>query len=151
MSTIKSSEGTEQPIRPAKDHFSSLLGYAFGLSAGAGLIHLMETQEHFEHWFGYGLFFLIAGIAQLVYAVLVAFNPGRSVLLTGLIGHILILLLYLTTRTVGIPFFGPDAWAVEPVGAIDLISKTGEGILMIILAKLLKESALVQEKEFANA
>ena len=129
-------------MRTSTDNFSSLLGYAFGLSAGAGLIHLMETQEHFEHWFGYGLFFLMAGIAQLVYALLVAFKPERSVLLTGLIGHILILLLYVTTRTVGIPFFGPDAWEVEPVGLVDLISKVGEGLLMIVLVKLLRYPTL---------
>jgi len=89
----------------------------------------METGEHFEHWFGYG------------YAGLVAFIPERRVFIAGIVGNILILLLYLTTRTAGIPFLGPDAWEVEPVGPVDLVSKAGEGLLMITLFKLLRAPA----------
>lgn len=139
---LQSSEETEPQTRRTKDNFSSRLGLAAGLSAGAGLIHLLETGEHFEHWFGYGLFFLVAGVAQTAYAGLVAFVPERRVFLAGIVGNALILLLYLTTRTAGIPFLGPDAWEVEPVGLVDLVSKAGEGLLMITLFKLSRDPAV---------
>ena len=45
---------------------------AAGLSAGAGVIHLMVTPEHIDHWIGYGLFFLVAAAAQLGYSAMLA-------------------------------------------------------------------------------
>ena len=36
------------------------------LSLLAGLIHLWVTPEHFEEWWGYGAFFLVAGAAQIL-------------------------------------------------------------------------------------
>lgn len=125
----------------ANRSLSARLGYAAGLSAGAGVIHLMVTREHFEHWFGYGLFFLIVGSVQIAYALLLGWRPSPQVFQLGVVGHLLILLLYISTRTIGIPFFGPDAWEVEPVSITDLVSKIGEGILMVLLVKLWKEGA----------
>ena len=111
---------------------------AVGLSAGAGLIHLMVTPEHFEQWIGYGLFFLSAAIAQLSYSLLLVWKPNRALLLAGIIGNGLILGLYLVTRTVGIPIFGPEAGEVEPVGRLDVISKMVEAALVVSLMMLLR-------------
>ncbi len=97
------------------------------LSFVAGLIHLVVGPEHFEEWLGYGLFFAVATVAQVMYALLiVAWKPTRSLLLVGIIGNGLIIGLYLVTRTLGIPFFGPHAGDVEPVGVLDTISKIVE-------------------------
>lgn len=113
--------------------------YAVGLSAGAGLIHLMVALEHFAHWWGYGLFFLTVGAAQVVYAVTLSLDdPSRRVLIVGLLGNSLIVALYLITRTLGIPFVGPSAWETEPVGAVDLISKATELGLIVCLALMLR-------------
>jgi cell filamentation protein len=38
---------------------------ASALSLLAGLIHLWVTPEHFEEWWGYGLFFMFAAAAQV--------------------------------------------------------------------------------------
>lgn len=111
---------------------------AVGLSAGAGLIHLMVAPQHFEEWIGYGLFFLGAAGVQLGYALLLAWKPNRKVLLAGIIGNGLIIGLYLITRTVGIPFFGPEAGEVEPIGTLDVISKIVEVALIFSLAMLLR-------------
>lgn len=107
------------------------------LSIMAGLIHLAVTPAHFEEWIGYGLFFLVASIAQLIYAVLLLVRrPTRNLLLAGIIGNGLIIALYVVTRTLGIPFFGPEAGEVEPIGVLDTISKVVELSLIACLVVL---------------
>lgn len=109
------------------DRSKRWLYVAAALSLVAGLIHLVVAPEHFEAWSGYGLFFVAATVAQLMYALLlIAWKPTRSLLLAGIIGNSLIIGLYLVTRTLGIPFFGPHAGEVESIGAVDTISKIVE-------------------------
>jgi hypothetical protein len=108
-----------------------------GLSTAAGIIHLIVTSSHFEEWLGYGVFFLVAAIAQIGYAVVLMINsPNPTMLWAGICGNGAIILLWLTTRTVGIPFFGPNAWEIEPVGLLDSISKIIEIFLVIGLVVL---------------
>jgi hypothetical protein len=76
---------------------------ASALSLLAGLIHLWVTPEHFEEWWGYGAFFLVAAAAQILYVPIVLLLPTRIVLLGGIVGNLAIVVLYLLTRTVGIP------------------------------------------------
>jgi hypothetical protein len=83
------------------------------LSLLAGLIHLWVAPEHFEEWWGYGTFFLVSAAVQVLYAPLVLLWPTRMVLLLGIAGNLAIVALYLLTRTVGVPLFGPGAREVE--------------------------------------
>ena len=106
------------------------------LSLIAGLIHLRVMPEHFEEWWGYGAFFLVAAVAQVVYVPLLLRWPNRSVLLLGIAGNSAIVLLYLLTRVVGIPLFGPEAWDVEGVGIIDLCATTSEVAIVVALGAL---------------
>ena len=126
------------------DPANAWLVCAIGLSAGAGLIHLMVTPHHLKHWIGYGLFFLAAGAAQLIYPVGLLRRPRRSWLLAGIVGNGLIIALYLVTRTIGIPFFGPDAWRVEPIGRVDVISKLAEAALIVSLVALLRRQPVAE-------
>ncbi|MEW5987319.1 MAG: hypothetical protein AB1791_11835 [Chloroflexota bacterium] len=65
---------------------------AAGLSAVAGLLHLVVTPEHFTEWFGYGLFFLMVAVLQLLYAaLLLARKANRGLLLAGVVGHVVII------------------------------------------------------------
>ena len=115
------------------------MGLAIVLSGVAGLIHVLATPEHLEEWVGYGLFFLASAAAQGVYAVWLLFSgPSRPLLLAGIVGNSLIIALYVITRTVGIPFFGPEAGVVEPVGSLDAISKVVEVGLVICLVMMLR-------------
>lgn len=121
---------------------------AAGLSAVASVIHGAVTGEHFEEWWGYGLFFVVAAAAQMGFAVLLVLGGGRSdqgqpgdgrlslrtLALLGIAGNALVILLWVVTRTIGIPFFGPEAGEVEEVGAIDLVSKVTELALIGVLA-----------------
>ena len=115
---------------------------AAALSLLAALIHLWVMPEHFEEWWGYGAFFLVAAAAQVLYAPLLLAWPTRVVLLGGIVGNLAIVALYLLTRTVGIPLFGPGVGEVEGVGFIDLCATTSEvGIAVALGAALLRKAA----------
>jgi hypothetical protein len=124
-----------------------------GLSIAASFIHGMVTQEHFEEWWGYGMFFIVAALAQLFYGLLLIFQPwqpdpirhtegfsAESIYWMGIIGNGFLILLYMVTRTVGIPFFGPEAGEVEPVTLLSLIAKGVEIVMIIALVVLLQRS-----------
>lgn len=118
---------------------------ASALSLAAALIHLWVTPEHFEEWWGYGAFFLVAAFAQGLYSAALLRWPSQLLLLLGIIGNSSIILLYLLTRTVGIPLFGPEAGEVEEVGFADVCATTSEATLIIALGALLL-SRLLRER-----
>lgn len=111
---------------------------AAALSGLAGFIHLAAAPSHFEEWLGYGAFFLVASTCQLLFALIVlAYTPpARELLWAGILGNAAIILLWLITRTAGIPFFGPAAGAVEAVGFLDALSIAVELTLIFSLARL---------------
>src|SRR5215204_6617713 len=114
---------------------------ASALSLLAGLLHLWVTPEHFEEWWGYGAFFVVAGAAQILYAPIVLLIPTRIVLLWGITGNLAIVMLYLLTRTVGIPLFGPEAGEVEGFGFVDVCATASEmGIAVALSAALLRNA-----------
>ena len=113
-----------------------VLNAVAALSLVAALIHLWVMPEHFEEWWGYGAFFLVCAVAQVVYVPLLLRRPDRTVLLLGVAGNSAIVLLYLLTRVVGIPVFGPEAGEVEGVGAIDLCATTSEAAMVVALGAL---------------
>ena len=63
---------------------------------GAGLVHLEFTPSSWT-WWGYGLFFLLTGIGQVVYAAAVVRWPNAGVLWLGIVGNLGIVGLYLVT------------------------------------------------------
>lgn len=119
------------------------------LSFLAGGIHGLVAPAHFAQWWGYGLFFVFAAAAQVLFGLALwtnAINPKdtgpnhekvkRAVLAAGVIGNLLVIGLYVVTRTVGIPYFGPEAGEVEPITPLDVASKALESFLVAILAFL---------------
>jgi manganese oxidase len=112
--------------------------YAAALSLIAALMHAWAMPEHFEEWWGYGTFFLIAATAQACYGLALLSRPGRSLLLLGVVGNLFIVSLWAVTRTVGIPFFGPHAGEVERVGMVDLSATVAELALVTLLIALLR-------------
>ena len=108
-----------------------ILNSVAALSVLAALTHLWVTPEHFEEWWGYGAFFLSAAIGQGAFGAVLLRWPRRPFLLLGVVGNLSIVILYLVTRTVGVPIFGPQAGEVEGVGATDLCATVSE--LAIVL------------------
>src|SRR5262249_43989088 len=90
-----------------------LLSLAAACSLVAALIHYWLIPEHYGQWWGYGVFFAVTAIAQGFSTGALIFWPQRAVLQASIAGNVAILLLYVVTRTIGIPVFGPDAGSVE--------------------------------------
>lgn len=111
---------------------------AVTLTVVAASVHAWATPEHFEEWWGYEVFFMLVAAAHGLYGPALIRSPRRPVLLlTGVGGNLAIIVLYLVTRTVGVPFFGPHAGEVEEVGVIDLAATLAEVVLVVALAALL--------------
>lgn len=114
-----------------------LLVAAVALSLLAALFHLWVMPGHFAEWWGYGAFFLVAAAAQALFALLVLRAPQPWLLRAGIVGNLAIIALWVVTRTVGVPVFGPHAGEVEAVGRLDVASKLAEAALVAVLAILL--------------
>jgi hypothetical protein len=52
-------------VSQVADRPTGVLYTVAALSLIAGLIHLWVVPEHFEEWWGYGVFFLVAALAQV--------------------------------------------------------------------------------------
>jgi hypothetical protein len=92
--------------------------------------------EHFEMWVGYGMFFLVVTVCQvLLPLVLLGFRPvPRTVLWAGILGNAAIIVMWLISRTSGLPY-GPMIGEVEEIGVLDLTSKIAElGVIVCLIA-----------------
>src|SRR5581483_2346020 len=130
----------------------NLVYLAAALSSCAAFTHLLVIPEHLREWWGYGLFFSLAMLAQGGYGILLLAQPWRysspggfpfsagrftrAFYMLGILGNAAVIILYLVTRTVGIPFFGPAAGELEQVTALGLVSKTIELALIAVLGAL---------------
>jgi hypothetical protein len=115
---------------------STLLPAAAGLSLAAGLFHSLVISEHLAEWWGYGSFFVIISLAQVLYPIALDRWPRRCLFLLGIVGNPVSLLLWLVSRILGIPFVGPDAGQVEAVGPLELLVKFLELDLISVLVWL---------------
>lgn len=117
---------------------------AAGLSLIAALTHLWVAPEHFGLWWGYGTFFLISAFAQGLASVLVLrFPESKPVLLAGITGNLLIVLLYVISRTWGMPFggslvpFDPNVAHLENAEFLGMSATAAEVGIIVALTILL--------------
>ncbi len=88
-------------------------------SLGAGLVHAAVISEHWKAWWAYGVFFAVVAAFQLVSAMLLLRGELRRVEQSVLVVNVVVLAVWVLTRTTGLPF-GPEAGRVEHTGAADL-------------------------------
>lgn len=118
---------------------------------GSGAVHGLLVRTHLREWWGYGVFFVVAALAQVVLALALltdAINPKdtgpgwaaakRAMYWLGILGNAALILLYVVTRTTGIPWFGPAAGEVEEVSWVDLVAKGLELVAIALLVALLR-------------
>ncbi|MBA2632888.1 MAG: hypothetical protein H0U86_07825 [Chloroflexi bacterium] len=135
---------------------------AASLSLGAGVAHSMVMPEHQLEWWGYGAFFMVATLAQTSYAIVLFLQPwhapadrreergvgtARLVYAAGIVGNLAIIGLYLVTRTIGVPVFGPEARKVEEVTTISVVSKLLELGLIYCLVRAAQLSPATVEDQ----
>jgi hypothetical protein len=100
------------------------------LSMGAAVIHFVVVPGHWDEYWGQGLFFVIAAIAQLLWALWLLVAPSRLLYLLGAAGNAAIVVLWVVTRTAGVPA-GPGAGEREAVEFADTLATVFEVLLVI--------------------
>lgn len=116
----------------------SVMFVAAALSAVAALIHVGVCPEHFREGLVYGVFFAVSAGCQLGWSALVSVRFSRWLAPAGLAGNASIVLLWLVTRTVGIPL-GPEAGEVERVGVLDLLCGACEIGVVVMCAIAIRQ------------
>ena len=122
--------------RHASGSVVAALRAAAALSLLAAAIHLWVVPEHLEEWWGYGAFFAACALAQGLYALGLLRRPSRPFLLLGVAGNLAVVILWLVTRTTGIPLLGPHAGEIEGVGVLDLACTLAEVCIVVALGTL---------------
>src|SRR5438128_12033347 len=103
-------------MRDAARADARLERWAAAAMLGSGAVHGLLVRSHLREWWGYGVFFLVAGTAQVVLALALltdAVNPRDTgerwrvaktwMYALGIAGNLALVALYAVTRTVGIP------------------------------------------------
>ncbi len=100
----------------------------------AGGIHLWLVPEHLEHAPAHGIFFLLVGIAQIVWSIVVWRKPSETLYYVGALMAGWLIVLYVITRLFPTPF--SDGWP-EIVDLIGLVCELFEFAAMFTLLMLI--------------
>jgi hypothetical protein len=106
------------------------------LSVLALVVHAIDAPDHLSEWWGYGTFFVIVACFQFFYGVALFLRPwrfdeegtlrpdadrhGRPYFILGTVLTASVIVVYVITRTTGMPFFGSAAVA-ERVTPLSLL------------------------------
>jgi hypothetical protein len=104
---------------------------------GSAAIHAAVLPEHLTEWPAAGVFFVALAAAELAVAALLLARPGPAALLAAAAVSVGPLVLWLYSRSLGLPF-GPDAGVPEQAGMADLAScvlEIGTLICAVILIR----------------
>jgi hypothetical protein len=108
------------------------------LSLAAGAIHAIAMIDHFSHYWLYGVFFLVLTYGQVLWGIALLRRPvGERALATGAIANVAIVVVWLVSRTVGVPI-GPDAGRPEAVGSIDVAATLDQLVLAAYVAAIVR-------------
>jgi predicted branched-subunit amino acid permease len=110
---------------------------ACGLAWLAGLIHIQAAIDHFDEYVPYAILFIALASAQLVWGVAFYRWPTRRLLYAGMAGCLAVILAWISSRTIGLPF-GPDLGHPEPVGVLDLVATVDEVAIVALCVSMLQ-------------
>jgi hypothetical protein len=106
------------------------------LSVLAAAIHFIVTPEHYEEYALFGVFFAVLALFQLAWGLLVVQRPSPVVLLAGMVVNLAVVVIWLISRTSGLPI-GPEAGEAEEIGLLDGVSTASEAVIVLVSAWLL--------------
>lgn len=104
---------------------------AAAFSAGSAAIHFTVIGDHFAEAPLEGVFFAAVAWGQLGWAMLALRRWDREVLLVGLVGNLGVALVWLWSRTLGLPFAPGGA---EAMGGLDLLATLLELAVAVLAA-----------------
>lgn len=132
---------------PCRDVWTYLAAFACVIGAA---VHLAVVRAHFAESQLYGIFFLALAFAQMGWSAATAFRPTRRVLWVDVWASLSVVMLWLCTRTIGIPL-GPAAGETESFGVLDSIASLAEAIVVLAASTALlnrnRTSALRKDDE----
>lgn len=110
----------------------------------AGVIHLILVPAHMKHAPAHGLFFLLAGTAQIIWGLMIVRQPSLKLYYIGAIMAGWLIILYGITRLLPAPFsHGPEA-----IETIDLVCKFCEALGMFSLLVLIFQGLVLNTDRF---
>jgi hypothetical protein len=107
-----------------------------GVSSVAALIHVEAAVDHYSEYRLYSAVFVALAVWQALWAWRLLRGGTRLTLLAGVLGNTAIALLWLASRTTGVPI-APVPWEPEPVGAADLLATLSELVIVTAATCLL--------------
>ena len=111
---------------------SGVRGAAAMFLVGPAAIHFAVTPEHLRAYPPYGLFFILVALLQVGVAAAVLVRPSPSILLGGAAFSLLVIAVWLVSRTAGLPI-SPTPGIPEPIDLPDLLSTLMEWIAVVLL------------------
>ncbi len=126
------------PVFAIRMRSANKLGYkdvVLTLALGVGIMHVLLAPDHLiDVGIEHGIFFAIAGSAQIGFGFLFISKPTRGLAIIGIVGTIGSIVLYFITRMSELPEpFG----ALEGIDQVGIIAKMAEVSLVAILAYLI--------------
>jgi hypothetical protein len=98
-------------------------------SASAALIHVMAASHHFAEWWLFGTGFVVMAVVQLVTAIALERTRWRLAPLAAVVVNVPIVVLWVWSRTLGLPF-GPEAGEPEAIGIADALCTVTELVIV---------------------
>lgn len=109
-------------------------------SLGAGVIHVALGPEHMSEWVVLGTGFYVSGVLQVLFGLALLRRVGRRLLVTGALGSLAFIGVWLVSRTTGLPV-GPEAFEPEGYGVADVICVGLEAVVTLGALTLLRRPA----------
>ncbi len=132
-----------EPLRPSRLSQPAgtmpLLVAAVASAAAAG-VHAAVTPGHVGEGLAVGLFFLLTAAAQSAWACALLLRPERPLLGAGILLNAGIVLVWMVSRTTGIPFVADGR--AEAVGVLDVAATGWELVLIVCCASLLGRAGI---------
>ncbi len=110
-----------------------LTAIAAGLSLAAAAIHFAVIESHFDEFALYGYAFIGLAWFQAIWAQVYLLRGGRRLAILGAAVNAGVVVVWLISRTVGLPF-GPEAGVPQPIGFADMVATSFEVLLVGVLA-----------------
>lgn len=112
-----------------------MLGYAAAAATAiAGILHLMLASNSFEFNVNNGIFFTIAGIAQLFWVVPMVRRWGMPWYYAGIGGTIVLIVIWVTTRMPDNPITGRAGPANTMGIAVEMLQAAFIGLAAVVIA-----------------
>ena len=139
---------SDNPVRPAESQALNLSGPVLALSGlmlTAGTIHLVATVQHLDLGWELPAFFAVVGALQLYCAWAFYERPDdRNLLVLAAAGSIVVGLLWLFSRTTGLPF-GPEQGRSK-VGVSDTIATLQEFAFAYVALALVRAPEITRRR-----